>query len=260
VSAKNPIKLRPLLSLHRTLGLISALFVLLLAITGLLLQHTSLLRLDSRYLRSDFWLGLYGLEVPSVTTAFLAGDHSAALLEDSLYFDLRPVADSVTRLAGLVEIQSLFVLATASELLLLTAEGETVEVLSSLHGVPQSMERLGRTSGGELVIDSQGQTILVDLDELIFEVSAATNSLSPSWSQPVVLTPALQVRLASAYGDRMINLERLVLDLHSGRLIGSWGVVLMDLMALLFMTMAITGLWIWSKRRAARADRQSRSR
>jgi len=40
-----------------------------------------------------------------------------------------------------------------------------------------------------------------------------------------------------------------LLDIHSGRVLGSLGVVLVDLMALLFMLMAASGAWIWSRRR-----------
>ena len=47
----------------------------------------------------------------------------------------------------------------------------------------------------------------------------------------------------------LISWERLLLDIHSGRVLGSLGVVLVDLMALLFMLMAASGVWIWSRRR-----------
>ena len=42
-----------------------------------------------------------------------------------------------------------------------------------------------------------------------------------------------------------------MLDLHSGRILGSWGVYLVDAAAILFMLLAITGVWLWGKRRAS---------
>ena len=47
---------------HRRLGLTAALFVLLLATTGLALNHTDGLRLDERYVGAGWLLRWYGIE------------------------------------------------------------------------------------------------------------------------------------------------------------------------------------------------------
>ena len=47
----------------------------------------------------------------------------------------------------------------------------------------------------------------------------------------------------------MLNTERVVRDIHNGRILGPWGALLMDGMALAFMGMALTGAWMWWKRR-----------
>jgi uncharacterized iron-regulated membrane protein len=36
-----------------------------------------------------------------------------------------------------------------------------------------------------------------------------------------------------------------LLDLHSGRIVGGWGIYLVDIIALLFIIIAITGIWMW---------------
>jgi uncharacterized iron-regulated membrane protein len=40
-----------------------------------------------------------------------------------------------------------------------------------------------------------------------------------------------------------LPLERVILDLHSGRIVGDWGVYVVDGAALLFLALVITGMW-----------------
>ena len=50
-----------------------------------------------------------------------------------------------------------------------------------------------------------------------------------------------------AYRGSGLSLERVILDLHSGRIVGQWGVYVVDGAALLFLALVITGLWMWMK-------------
>ena len=52
---------RRMRSLHRSMGAIVALFVLMLAITGVLLNHTSDFKLDKQYLTWEWLLAHYGI-------------------------------------------------------------------------------------------------------------------------------------------------------------------------------------------------------
>jgi len=54
-------KKKPLLIWHRYLGLASALFVIILSITGILLNHTESLRLDERPVAQRWLLNIYGI-------------------------------------------------------------------------------------------------------------------------------------------------------------------------------------------------------
>ena len=52
--------------LHRRMGITSALFVILLTVTGLLLQHSPILKLDTSYIQSPALVDWYGIEAPNV--------------------------------------------------------------------------------------------------------------------------------------------------------------------------------------------------
>ena len=62
-------------------------FVLLVAVTGLLLNHTEELELDSRFVESEHILDWYGIKAPEQPRIFAAGPHHVALLGEQLYLD-----------------------------------------------------------------------------------------------------------------------------------------------------------------------------
>ena len=49
-----------------------------------------------------------------------------------------------------------------------------------------------------------------------------------------------------------MDLEQIVLDLHSGRLFGNIGVLVMDLVAILLIILSITGFIAWNSNRQLR--------
>ena len=53
----------------------------------------------------------------------------------------------------------------------------------------------------------------------------------------------------SPYSIPQLSLDRLLLDLHSGRLFGKTGVYLMDAAAIGLLLLSITGLIVWLRRR-----------
>src|SRR6185436_2847690 len=77
---------------HRWLGVMSAVFVLMLASTGLLLNHSHQLRMDSRYIGNAAVLRWYGIRVAPPAQGFMAGGHWITTVEDRLFLDAKPVA------------------------------------------------------------------------------------------------------------------------------------------------------------------------
>ncbi len=41
-----------------------------------------------------------------------------------------------------------------------------------------------------------------------------------------------------------------MLDLHNGRIFGGFGVFLIDAAAVLFLILAVTGVWMWARSRS----------
>ena len=70
---RHRLKLKSLYVWHRWVGLVAALFVIVLAVTGLALNHTEELQLDARHVRTAWLLDWYGISLPDEVPAWRAG-------------------------------------------------------------------------------------------------------------------------------------------------------------------------------------------
>ena len=116
-----------------------------------------------------------------------------------------------------------------------------MEVLGGAHSVPKNARGIGARSGRLIAHTEQGDYTASE-GLLTWRRVDAANAL---WSQPTAVPAALRQRIASDYRGRLLTLERLLQDLHGGRLFGRAGVFFMDLAAVAFLILAATGLWMW---------------
>ena len=50
------------------------------------------------------------------------------------------------------------------------------------------------------------------------------------------------------FRSQFLTLERIIVDGHSGRLFGLFGVLLMDLVAVLLILLSVSGVYIWLRK------------
>ncbi|HHH35839.1 MAG TPA: hypothetical protein ENK48_03305 [Gammaproteobacteria bacterium] len=240
------LRLRSLFLWHRYLGLAAALFVVVLSVTGLLLNHAQRLALDKRYVQAGPILDWYGIRAPAVDVAFHAGGHWVSRLGERIYLDERLLLEDAGPLVGFVALRDFMVVAVEGKLLLLAPDGALVERLGGAEGVPAGMKAMGVDAEGRLVARASHGDYVVDEDFLRWRDLGRVRA---RWSRPQTLPAPLYQRLAALYRSTDVTLERLLLDLHSGRLLGSRGPWLMDGAALLLLGLATTGVWHWARRR-----------
>ncbi|WJW75142.1 PepSY domain-containing protein [Thiohalobacter sp. IOR34] len=252
--------LRSLYVWHRYLGVAVALLVTLLAISGLLLNHTEALQLDSRPVRSAWLLDWYGIEAPELQQHFSAAGHDFSQLDRQLYLDRQPIEGEYHRLFGVVSLDDLYVVGVGDGLLLLSPEGERIELLERSAGLPAGLRALGVDGEGRLLLRAAGGLFRPDADFLSWHPLAGEDEAA-HWSKASPPPPRLARQLRQAYRAGILPLERVVLDLHSGRILGPWGVWLMDAAALGLLLLAASGslLW-WQQQRKRRAHRRERSK
>lgn len=241
-----------LLLLHRRIGVVLVWIVVWLAITGVLLNHSDQLQLSDIKIQSPWVLKLYGLEPEPLKEGYHWRQKWWVELADAYYVDGLIFPHYQGHLVGGIALPGLLLVATSEAVIVLTAEGEQLETLGAVHGLTGQFQQLGmwkdqpvlRTSTGMFI----GSADAVSWQPLSVSVSAV------QWSERSPLPLELVERLsaitsATSSDSGEITLEKLVLDLHSGRLFGSWSWLMLDLFALLLVSGAGSGFVIWLKLR-----------
>ncbi|PCJ56888.1 MAG: hypothetical protein COA65_10030 [Rhodospirillaceae bacterium] len=236
----NEIRKRPPYKWHRHIGTLAAVFFVFLAVTGVAINHADALKLDQRHLASDWLLDWYGIEPETDSVSFAtAGGHWLTGTRASVYLDARRVATTTEMPVGIAETNGVLAVATGNEILLLTPDGDLIERIAG-NFIPGPIEKLGITAKGQAIAKTPTGMFLADRNLLTWKPSQAT----AIWSQATAAPAQLLEGVGKAERRRMLNLERVLLDLHSGRLFGRLGPYLMDGVALLLLALVGTGFYM----------------
>lgn len=228
---------------HRRLGLTAAAFVLLLSVTGLLLNHAGSLDLDHTKIESPWILDWYGIAgIDETSRAFELGDITVSWAGGWLFVGEAPLIGGAGTLQGAVALEDLIVLATPREIVLATKDGELVErFLPVAFGA--EIASIGSTEGravaraGENLYSANGDASVWKQ----IETSDDTISWSVEVPIPSEFVPAMNAHLRG----EGLPVYRIILDLHSGKFFGKLGVWMMDGAAVLLLILSISGIWIW---------------
>lgn len=241
---------------HRLAGVSAALFVILVAGTGWMLTHSDSLGLARRHVSSGWLLDWYGIRAPE-PTSFAVGGHHLSQLGEHLYWDRQAPVQTSGRLVGVQQVGEIAVAALSDELILLDTRGEVIERVGTADGAPVDIQAIGRTADGAPALKAAGGLYLGDADLLQWRLRGGGSAV---WSQPEAVGPELRDALMVAYRGQGLSVERVVLDLHSGRILGPAGTLLVDLLGLVLLFLAATGTWMWThQRRSRRAHRLRQS-
>ena len=234
---------------HGRIGVLAAAFVLLLAFTGLCLNHVSGWNLDTKALRSPALLGLYGMAETATVVSYPLADAYISQSNGQLFYQDKEIDHCEGSLMGVLKLglktDPQIVVACERELLLFSPTLQLIEKIGPTFGLPLTVQRVGLVDN-EVLIDTSGGLFLADLNALRWTAVEEGGVLSSSqWSESAQAPESLSLALAASIDSEDITYERLLLDIHSGRILGEWGVYLVDAMAILFMLLAISGLVIW---------------
>ncbi|MBT8094159.1 MAG: PepSY domain-containing protein [Gammaproteobacteria bacterium] len=202
---------------HRWAGTSLVVFVLFLATTGIVLNHAVDLGLDRKYLRWPWLLDAYGMRMP--------GSY-----------------------AGTVAVGSFVVVGDGRSAHVLLESGELVESIDLGSILPGDIERVGR-DGGRAVFESGGRLFRSDADVSQFQNWADGDPGGVEWSSEVDRDTAGLEVLQDAWRGRGVTVERVLLDLHSGRILAAPGRLLLDIVAVGMILLGVSGLFLTRLRR-----------
>lgn len=225
---------------HRKLGFFAALFLIVLAVTGILLNHSAFLNLDSKQIPS--WLAkvAYKAELPQkqvqIGSLAIKQDNKRILVNDVEVGRCPKLFINAVMLAEQIAI------VCSREIILLSPEGEFYETVSASLSFPEEII--------DFVVVASAP------DQLLLRGQQRTTSLNLS-TMSIKAMPSLPSSSFNAAGDKLqlsqsesvdLSWERFLADLHSGRVLGLFAVLLMDLAALILIFLVVSGYWVWHKK------------
>ncbi len=239
---------------HRRVGVLAAFFVLVLVITGVVLNHSSALRLDRNFVDWPWLSQAYG-DDPGNLPAFQLGEHWLSRAANGrVYFNAREVAPCRGKLVGAVAAGGLLFAGCARELLLITDSGELVESVSASTGLPVPLQAIGLIDN-RVALQASGTWWLADLDQMDFNQRAPAGGTVIRQLVPDRLPEGIRKKIPVP--NQWLTWERLLLDLHSGRLFGLAGVLWVDGIGLLVASLATSGTAMWWLHRRRKRRRTS---
>jgi hypothetical protein len=231
---------------HRRIGLSVFVLLMFLAISGIALNHSPALKLNKISLSSNWLLSWYGLEKSPINAFKLNEKWLFENGNNLLYVDGQSVAPCSAPLLSVANSSNILFALCADTLHLLTDNGQLLESYSQMDGLPAST--------GSIV--AAGNTLYLLTDSAVFEFNPHSLDLKPSpevdraslnpITDPQTLPELLEQQLKNS--GPSISLETVILDLHSGRFFGQFGVLVMDIVGLLVCILSITGLLAWISR------------
>ncbi|WP_299494524.1 PepSY-associated TM helix domain-containing protein [uncultured Shewanella sp.] len=239
---------------HKKLGIFSVLFVILLAITGILINHSNTLSLDTKPVTFSWLLDNYGIKSPSNIHIYQASPLIAS--SDNLIWisQFSPI-EAEQPILAITAFNHLYVAITPSQLYLISPQGQLLEKQDSSLGLPQQIESIGQD--GQLWLKTANGYFTSD-DDLI-EWTKAMPLKAISWVSPL---PSFEVnnlitQVSHKARSESLTWERVLLDIHSGRFFGPLGPWFMDLVALALIIMSLTGIYLWQSTTKRTKNRKS---
>ena len=244
MTKRKPVKFSAFLW-HRRIGLMALILVIILAITGIMLNHTEKFRLDETYVSNSWLLSWYGIKAENEPTSYRVKDHVISAWQEQLFFNNTAITRLEQNIHGAIDAEQFIVVALDNEIILLSYEGELIERVSTSISF-SNIQRLGKKYNRPVIETSEPLYYMAD--EHILDWDVISNE-DIKWAEQYTLDDNEREKLLIAFRGHGLKLERVILDLHSGRVFGEFGVYLMDAAAIALLWLSLSGLWVWNSRR-----------
>jgi len=231
---------RWIIAFHKWVGITSAVFLVILAVTGLALNHTERLALDEISVTNKWILNQYGMEGSTSLQSFQVNeDFSASTIGNEIFLNERWIYTGGP-IIGTYDAGFLMAIVSETALLQFTPSGELIETVKTRDlpfdkflgiGISEKSSPVFITDQGLFTLDSDW--IQFTTFQGNFRTLSLVKTKLPDVQQQLIL---------ESYQGGSLSLYRVILDLHSGRLFGWGGRTLMDLSAIAMLLLVSSGV------------------
>ena len=234
-----------IISLHRYIGIVICVFLVLLSVTGIFLNHTDDLNLDKRFINWPWLLKHYGLAVPQPKQNFNLGQNAVTNYDGQIFYNEKLLFQNEDEIKGAVEKKDFLYIALTNEIMVFDA---TIEIIDVLENTPAPIQLIGTNSNDDQIriLDGNNQSWVYDEFNNAW---APDISKVHDWSQLEVMSTTQMARMNKYFLSKGISLEQFLLDLHNGAVLKKVGKYLLDIIGILTFVLSITGILLWSNRK-----------
>ncbi|WP_319380438.1 PepSY-associated TM helix domain-containing protein [Thiomicrorhabdus sp.] len=242
-------RIRTLISLHQKIGLAAVLVVVMLSVTGIALNHTETFALKNQPVEQRWLYQWYGLTVPELKKQIFfedeSGDSGSRIWVAQYDQDIWVNGNKITqgRLAGFGKTQFGYALVLQQVSVLLSPDFELIDQIANPAGSSVLAVRQN-----PLALSLENQTawgLNPDMTGWVEIKSGGVIGTLPENTASEALPNALRAKIEDEYFKQGLDWERVLLDLHSGRIFGSAGVFVIDFFAVLMVVLSLSGFLLY---------------
>lgn len=223
---------------HRVLGLLTALPLVWVMLTGAVLNHSMDWKLDRREFNHPWILAAYGMTPEGDPVGVAVGRHRITEWDGQIFLNTSAL-DITGSLVGAVADGDGIAVVTSDAVLRLDAEGNTVESLDQV-SLPSLPINAVASADGSVMLRTPDGWRTADSEWLEFHPSsqepAAPQALSP------IEDDVLRTSLLTAWSQGGLPVSRIVLDLHAARFLGPLAKYFYDFVVICTLWLCLTGL------------------
>ena len=196
-----------IMKLHRFLGITLVFFVMILSITGTLLQHAEEFGIRQKFISSSLTSNLYNIK-PCAVSSTKTGNKWISLCDSNLYFQENKIVNNIHSINAILKNNSQYTIQyNKSHEIVISDDGKIIDMI---HLEESSINKLK-------IINFKNNIAPEDLTKKIQDISIS----------------------------RTISYERVAVDIHTGRLLGVVGITLVDLVTIGLIILSFTGTYSW---------------
>ena len=224
---------------HGHVGVAATLFLVLLVFTGIVLNHEEALKLSKREINAPWLMRWYGLHSAEPKLGYFLGERYFSWEGEKWALGDQPLAGSAEKPVGAVEVGGVDYIATSSTLYLYQADGQLLDKLEKQSLPAYPILSLGKMDGSVVLKTPDGA--LASADGLTWNKIEVA---SLAWSSPQALPDDVRHQMTAMLAPGL-SLQRILLDLHSGRIFGRYGTWVVDMAAIALLVLGLSGVWIY---------------
>jgi hypothetical protein len=258
-------KMRWLYRWHKKIGLFFCLWLILLAVTGILLNHTEDLYLNQKPIQSDWLLDWHDITAPEAITAFMPSKNKIITqIDNAIFLNDQSITQSSEPLMGSIEIDHLeipmIVLAFQTYLEQFTTAGEKIDT----HPLHSPVQKIGvfhdnkkkpigiiETNDGSYLYSQdliEWKSIQPSPNPPLEKVTSPVQPTETDWAKSILLTDKQRQEIQKQYRQTQLSWEKVILSLHNGYFFGTAGKWLTDIWGMLAIFISITGFYLWKQK------------